>query len=125
MLFNWLIPLPFVDGISPICVFVFDRNDDGIFENVLSNKEWPSEEPLLIIAERSFSDIVRVNNDDCWDTIAGSIAFDDNKDGSRGMLQFGKPDPDPEPEYNDGSVIAVDEGLICDILFRMCWDNIP
>jgi hypothetical protein len=49
-----------VVGISP----VFDRNDDdGIFENV-SDNEWPSEEPLLIIAERSFSDIVRGNNDD-------------------------------------------------------------
>jgi hypothetical protein len=60
-----------VDGISPIFVgLLFDKNDDdvdddGIFENVLSINECPSEEPLLIIVERSFSDIVRVNNEDC------------------------------------------------------------
>ncbi len=58
-----------VDGISPIFVeLLVDKNDDvddGIFENVLSINECPSEEPLLIIGERSFSDIVRVKNDDC------------------------------------------------------------
>jgi hypothetical protein len=56
---------PLVEGISPDVLF--DKNDDvvGIVENVFSINECPSEEPLLMIVERSFSDIVRDNNDDC------------------------------------------------------------
>ena len=125
---NRLITLPFVDGISPRFVLLCDKNvediEDGISENVLSINECPSEEPLLIIAERSFSDIVRLINDDCWDIIAGSTEVDG--DDSRGMFEFDK--PDPGPEYNDDGivVIVVDDGVLSwDILLRICCGNVP
>ncbi len=107
---------PFVDGISP--GVLVDKNDDvlGIVENVLSINECPSEEPLLIIVERSFSDIVRVNNDDCWDTIAGSS----DDDESRGMFEF-----EPDIEYNDDGIAVDDCALDWDILLRICWGRIP
>lgn len=59
---------PFVDGMSPrFEEELLERNADvdGIFENVLSVNECPSEEPLLMIVDRSFSDKVRGSNDDC------------------------------------------------------------
>ena len=59
---------PFVGGMSPR----FDEellerkaDVDGIFENVLSGSACPSEEPLLMIVDRSFSDNVRGSKDDC------------------------------------------------------------
>ncbi len=71
LLANCPITLPLVDGISPILLGVlFDRkddvdDDDGIVAKVLSINECPSEEPLLRIAERSLSGIVRFNKEDC------------------------------------------------------------
>ena len=123
---NWFITLLFADEISPICALLFGKNvDDGeIFDNVLFNNDWPSGGQLFIVVDavgRSFSDIVRVNSDGCWDTIVESIEVDE----SRGMFEFDI--VDPELEYNDvGSVLFVDDAtLIWDILLRTCWDNIP
>jgi hypothetical protein len=134
---NWAItlpplPLPFVGGRSPLFVLLFGKNDDEIPDdvgNVLSDNECPSEEPLLIIVDvgkRSFSVIWRESNDDCWETIDGSIEFDD--DDSRGMFVFDKPDP----EYNDdGNVVLLDNAvdddgaLIWERLLSICWVSIP
>ena len=71
----------------------------GTDENVFSINECPSEEPLLM-----FSDIVRVSNEDCWETIAGSSADVGVDDESRGMFEF-----EPDIEYNEDGIV-VDDG---------------
>lgn len=102
---------------------------------LLSINECPSDEPLVInegggFVERSFSDIVRDNNDDCWEFIDDSRLFVGNSSG--GMFEF---DNDgPVPEYNDDGIILpfanvtvddVDDEFIWEILLRICWFNSP
>jgi hypothetical protein len=73
-----------------------------------------------MIVERSFSDIVRDNNDDCWETIVGSSDDDVVDDESRGMFEF-----EPDIEYNDDGIVVDDWLLDWDKLLRICCGKIP
>lgn len=144
---NWPIIPVFDDDDGNVKSLLFDKNDDvdipvfivDRFGNVLllSSDECPSNEPFVNndvggFVERSFSDIVRDNKGDCWELIVGSSEV--GGDNSRGM--FDVDIVDPGPVYNDDGIVVPlanvnvddvfdDDPLICEILLRICWFNIP